>query len=275
MVREDFWYDVISTDLTKKYPLNEMKHMTLGSNTSKSSFSTVSRLGPTQQVQNQLLSAITSGEYEPGTLLPSERVLCEMFGVSRVSIREALAGLVATGLIDIQQGKGAFVRPRVDSEYAGPFGLYIEMHRDELAELLRVRAALDGVAASDAASNASAEALAEVQRAHDALAKAVEGEATPQEITALDVAFHQTIAVAGKGTLLPDLLRELNALLLESRHILFARPGQPQRSVVEHAEILSAIANQDATSAQHRASDHVKKMWSWVEQFRSTKTHQD
>lgn len=247
--------------------------MTLNSRTTKSSFATVSRLGPTQQVQSQLLAAITNGEYEPGTLLPSERALCEMFGVSRVSIREALAGLAATGLIDIQQGKGAFVRPRVDDEYAGPFGLYIEMHRDELAELLRVRAALDGVAASDAASNATEEALADVKRAHEELAEAVANEASPQEITALDVAFHQTIAVAGEGTLLPNLLRELNQLLIESRHILFARPGQPQRSVADHAEILAAITSKDASSAQHRASDHVKKMWSWVEQFRSTKMH--
>lgn len=108
------------------------------------SLSAVSRVSPTQQVQNQLLSAINWGEYPPGSKLPSERILCEAFGVSRVSVREALAGLVATGLIEVRQGQGAFVRSRVGEKYAGPFGLYIAANRGELAELLNVRGALDG-----------------------------------------------------------------------------------------------------------------------------------
>ncbi|TAM66542.1 MAG: FadR family transcriptional regulator [Microbacteriaceae bacterium] len=239
--------------------------------TSKPSFVTVSRLGPTQQAQNQLLAAISSGDYPPGTLLPSERVLCEMFGVSRVSIREALAGLAATGLIDIQQGKGAFVRPRVADEYAGPFGLYIEMHRDELSELLRVRGALDGLAASEAAVHASAKARASLTRAHDDFKAAVLASATPQALTALDVKFHEAIASSGRGTLLPGLLKELNNLLVESRHILFAREGQPKRSVADHAVILQAILDGDSAKAQLCATVHVEKMWSWVEEFHSSK----
>lgn len=245
--------------------------MSVSGTSAKSTFAAISRLGPTQQVQNQLLAAISSGEYAPGKPLPSERALCEIFGVSRVSIREALAGLAATGLIDIQQGRGAFVRPRVEDEYAGPFGLYIEMHRDELAELLRVRSALDGLAAFGAAHDASPEARQAIQQAHEELAAAVEAEATPQEIADLDVAFHQEIAAAGNGTLLPNLLRELNSLLVESRHILFARSGQPQRSVADHAGILEVILARDAASAQQRAVEHVKKMWTWVEEFRSSR----
>lgn len=245
--------------------------MTVNSRGAKSTFAAISRLGPTQQVQNQLLAAISSGEYSPGKPLPSERALCEIFGVSRVSIREALAGLAATGLIDIQQGRGAFVRPRVEDEYAGPFGLYIEMHRDELAELLRVRSALDGLAASGAARDGSPADKGAIERAHQDLAAAVEAGASPQEIAGLDVAFHQEIAAAGNGTLLPNLLRELNSLLIESRHILFARPGQPQRSVSEHAGILEVVLAGDAASAQQRAVEHVQKMWTWVEQFRSSR----
>lgn len=239
----------------------------------KHRFATVTRLGPTQQVQSQLLSAITSGHYEPGSLLPSERELCEMFGVSRVSVREALAGLAATGLIEIQQGKGVFVRPRVDDEFAGPFALYIEMHRDQLTELLQVRGALDGLAASQAALHCDDAARERIQHAFDAFRDEAQGDADPQALTELDVAFHRAIADAGKGTLLPQLLTELNQLLIESRHILFARPGQPERSVSDHEEILEAIIAADEVSARHRASDHVQKMWSWVSGFTSSKAH--
>ncbi len=236
----------------------------------KPSFSTVSRLSPTQQVRDQLLAAITRGDYPPGSLVPSERALGEMFGVSRVSIREALAGLAATGLIDIQQGRGAFVRPRVDDEYAGPFGLYVEMHRDELSELLRVRGALDGLAASESATRATVAEQKALSAAHDEFEAAVSAGATPQLLTELDVKFHQAIAASGAGALLPSLLSELNMLLIESRHILFARGGQPDRSVVDHAAILGAILDRDSAKAQKLATEHVEKMWKWVEEFRST-----
>ncbi|MCG2799991.1 MAG: GntR family transcriptional regulator, partial [Cellulomonas sp.] len=65
----------------------------------------IKRVGPTQLVREQLLVAIESGAYAPGSALPSERVLCETFGVSRVSLREAIAGLEATGLITVQHGR--------------------------------------------------------------------------------------------------------------------------------------------------------------------------
>src|SRR5690606_3592073 len=234
-------------------------------------FEAISRLGPTQQVQTKLLEAINSGIYPPGSMLPSERVLCETFGVSRVSVREALAGLAATGLIDIQQGKGTFVRKRVADEYAGPFGLYIEAHRDELAELLQVRGALDGLAAAGAAQHADDEAREGIRAKHEAFARAVEEDASPQELTVLDIAFHQSIADAGQASLLPNLLRELNNLLVESRHIMFARSGQPKRSLADHEEILRYILDNEPQKAQRKATSHVEKMWSWVKTFESTK----
>lgn len=231
------------------------------------SFSTVSRVSPTQQVQTQLLAAITSGEYAPGDKLPSERVLCEMFGVSRVSIREALAGLAATGLIEVKQGRGAIVRPRVSDEYVGPFGLYLSTHRHELAELLNVRGALDGLAAQNAAESIAEEEREQLISARDAFAQAVRDGADVLTLTELDVAFHQQIAAAGKGGLLHRLLQELNSLLVESRHILFAQEGQPQRSLADHQQIVDKILDGDSRTAQSLAIEHAGKMKDWVEEF--------
>lgn len=233
---------------------------------SGSGFSTVSRVSPTQQVQNQLLAAIERGEFPPGGKLPSERVLCETFGVSRVSVREALAGLTATGLIEVSQGRGAFVRQRVSEGYLGPFGKYIETHRDELAELLMVRGALDGLAAATAAQTIDDEGRAALQAAHEAFARAVEQEASPPELAELDVDFHQRIAAAAHGELLPKLIAQLHSLLVESRHILFSRAGQPSRSLADHQEILDAILSGDHDTAKELATRHAAKMQDWAEQ---------
>lgn len=238
----------------------------------KHSFSRISRLSPTQQVQNEVFAAITRGEYPPGAYLPSERILGEMFGVSRASIREALAGLAATGVIEIRQGSGALVRLPASDEYAGPFGLYIEMHRDELGELLRIRGALDGLAAAQAATNIASDMRNTLRAAHDDFKVAAEAEASPQELAELDIELHQAIAKAGAGSLLPNLLGELNSLLVESRHILFAQAGQPQRSISDHEAIIRAISDGDRQVARDRASQHVENMWSWIEKFKSRKT---
>lgn len=68
------------------------------------------------QLYARIKATIESGELRPGDKLPSEMMLCERYGVSRVTVRNALAQLVADGLIVKKQGKGAFVRPAMHVE---------------------------------------------------------------------------------------------------------------------------------------------------------------
>lgn len=63
-----------------------------------------------RQVAAAIRDAIATGEYPPGTLLPSETQLIERYGVSRPTVRNAVAALRAEGLIEVIHGKGSFVR---------------------------------------------------------------------------------------------------------------------------------------------------------------------
>ncbi|WOX23305.1 GntR family transcriptional regulator [Streptomyces solicathayae] len=85
-----------------------------------------------QQVAAAIREAILSGEYEPGTPLPSESQLMERYKVSRPTVRNAVSALRAEGLIDVHHGKGSFVRaasaPVVDlTSYVGhtPGGQFV------------------------------------------------------------------------------------------------------------------------------------------------------
>ncbi len=60
-------------------------------------------------ISEQLKSKIEAREYAPGERLPSEFDLGEMFGVSRTTIRKAIANLIQQGLVTVHQGKGIFV----------------------------------------------------------------------------------------------------------------------------------------------------------------------
>ncbi|NER80158.1 MAG: GntR family transcriptional regulator [Leptolyngbya sp. SIO1D8] len=63
-------------------------------------------------ISEQLKQQIEAGQYEPGERLPSEFDLGEAFGVSRTTIRRAIANLIQQGLVTTQQGKGIFVSDR-------------------------------------------------------------------------------------------------------------------------------------------------------------------
>lgn len=220
----------------------------------------------TEQVREQLLRSIRQGTLAPGAALPSERELCEVFQVSRVSVRQALAGLEAMGLIDVRHGRGTFVREGAAAHYVGSFGRYLELHRGQLLELLAVRGALDRLAAREAASGGRAERVVEAHRAFMEVAGAPRPDF--DRAADLDVAFHVSVAEAGAGGLLPVLLSDLHGLLTESRLITLSRDGQLARSAAEHQAIVDAIVGGDPESAGRHAAEHVAQVRRWVAQFR-------
>ena len=228
-------------------------------------FRGVVRVSPTQQVREQLLEAIERGDYGPGDALPSERALCEMFGVSRVSVREAIAGLEAMGIVTVQHGRGCFVNDG-QSGYEGPFGAWLATHRDRMVDLLKVRGALDELAAQEAAERQDADVLKELQEVHQAYQDLVRRPDTDTSaLIELDVTFHETVARAAGSELLDKLLEELSSHIADSRRLTFGLDGQPERSVGEHAAILDAILAGDAEEAKRAAGAHVRGVRRLVE----------
>ncbi|MEY9890555.1 GntR family transcriptional regulator [Catenulispora sp. MAP5-51] len=65
-----------------------------------------------KQVTDAIRDDITQGVYKPGEALPSEARMLEQYGVSRTTLRQALVILRTEGLIEVQHGRGAFVRSR-------------------------------------------------------------------------------------------------------------------------------------------------------------------
>lgn len=64
------------------------------------------------EISETLRQQIFAGEYSSGEQLPSEHQLMERFGVSRITVRRAIANLVNQGLVISQRGKGVFVKPQ-------------------------------------------------------------------------------------------------------------------------------------------------------------------
>ena len=70
----------------------------------------VNRRSVPEDVFEQILADVLSGEMQPGEPLPSERRLAEVLGVSRPAVREALKRVAAAGLVEVRQGDATTVR---------------------------------------------------------------------------------------------------------------------------------------------------------------------
>jgi GntR family transcriptional regulator len=71
-----------------------------------------------RQVQVRLRDAINDRILLPDDALPPERELAQSFGVSRITVRKAIEGLVNEGVLETRQGSGTFVRTKVEKNFA-------------------------------------------------------------------------------------------------------------------------------------------------------------
>jgi len=71
------------------------------------------------QLKEQLMTKIRLGEWEPNEKIPTERELCGIYGVSRITVRQALEELSQEGYIYKKQGKGTFIRPKKYEQHLG------------------------------------------------------------------------------------------------------------------------------------------------------------
>ena len=80
------------------------------------------------QLAEQLREQIQLGDLPPGVQLPSERELSEQFGISRMTVRQAISYLTEQGLLDPRIGVGTFVaEPKFDPDMLHLLGFTEEM----------------------------------------------------------------------------------------------------------------------------------------------------
>ncbi len=85
------------------------------------------------QMSEQIFSAIENRKLKPGDPLPSERELCETYGVSRGTVRQAIQALANLGYITRKQGKGTIIKhPTLNHDLIGDFSFGAGMLRQGL-----------------------------------------------------------------------------------------------------------------------------------------------
>ncbi len=219
-----------------------------------------------QEVFDRLLQWINDGDYPPGTLLPPERQLMEVFRVGRPAVREALQDLQRLGLVSITHGGGAKVTEptaqSVLSQIAVTVHHVLASSQENLAHLKETRTFFESGMSRIAAARATPDDVAALREIVTRM------EASMTEFAAFmkhDIDFHRRIAsITGN----PIYVAVSEALLtwLSKYHIGELRKvGREAQTLDEHRLIVDRIAAHDVEGAaaamqvhQTRAADLYK-----------------
>ena len=206
-----------------------------------------------QQVADQLLALIDTGEFAVGARLPTERELAAKLGVSRPTVREALIALEVHGRVRIRVGSGIYVLP----EASGP-AIQDQGSATGPFELLEARTLIEGAVAEAAARQAGPSHIAALD---DLLAEMEQTFGTGPELMALDRAFHTTVA----GILGNDAVTAIVGDLFDQRMnpyfaqlaSYFENEATWRTAWQEHRAVRDAIARGDARGARKAMQGHL------------------
>ena len=195
-----------------------------------------------QLATDRLRDAVLSGAFQPGTKLV-ERDLCEMLGVSRTVLREALQHLGAEGLITSVPHKGPVVAT---------------ISAKEAQDIYAVRTALEALAGEGFALHASEDQIAKLREALNKLEKASEGESTHELLDAKNDFY--AILLDGCGNeVVASMLTLLNNRVTLLRRMSLSKPGRSRETLAELHEIVDAIEQRDSKRAKKLCAAHVTK----------------
>ena len=215
------------------------------------------QLSKCDYVAEQLKDKIVSGYYKNGDQLPPEPALCELFGVSRVTVREALKKLNMMGLVDIKQGKGTFVKAVDLAVFMRPLFQRINFHEIDVEAIYAARAVIEGGAAALAAQLRTEDDLESLRTIVENLKTSIELDNSP-DIGRYDIAFHQQIAKIARNPILCaciETLEEISRACVKRRNRYY---GVLDNSYSEHYAIYAAIEKGDATAAEQAMRLHAE-----------------
>jgi GntR family transcriptional repressor for pyruvate dehydrogenase complex len=199
-----------------------------------------------QLATDWLATRIQSGAFQPGQRIPPEPELCALLGVGRSSVREAVQGLVAAGVLEIRPGTGTFVRPLGAGAAVSPAELSRLLAPAGVLDLLELRAILEASIVELATERATPEDLAAVERVLDAGATSVHD---PNLFADFLQEYHLGLAAAAHNAALVQLTAALNDLFRHRRVSMGTSPETNQRSFEQHRQVVAAIrARQLATA---------------------------
>jgi GntR family transcriptional regulator, transcriptional repressor for pyruvate dehydrogenase complex len=213
-----------------------------------------------QTVVQQFELLILRGILRPGERLPSERELSDRLGVSRPSLREAVADLQARGLLTSRPNAGIFIADVLGSAFSPALIGLFSAHEEAVFDYLTFRRDMEGLAAERAAHLGSDTDLA-VIAAIFAKMELAHTKRDPSEESELDANFHMAIIEASHNVVMLHMMRSMYDLLRQgvfyNRQIMFKNRLTRDALLDQHRAINDAIQARDPAAARAAVAAHL------------------
>lgn len=229
-------------------------------------------------VVSQIELLILRGILHPGERLPSERELSERFGVSRPSLREAVAELQARGLLEARPNAGIFVGDVLGSAFSPALIDLFAAHDEAVADYIDFRCDMEGLAAERAARHGSDTDL-EVIDTIFAKMEAAHQKHDPTAEAGLDADFHMAIIEASHNVVMLHMMRSMYELLRQgvfyNRQMMFRNRMTRDQLLDQHRAINSALQGRDGAAAREAVAQHMDYVrQSMTDQSRATRNEE-
>jgi len=211
-------------------------------------------------VVRQIEGLILRGILRPGERLPSERELSDRMGVSRPSLREALADLQDRGLLLSKAGAGVYVADVLGSAFAPALVKLFSNHVEAVFDYISFRRDMEGLAAERAARLGSDTDL----RVIDTIFRKMETahqKRNPTDEAGLDADFHLAIIEASHNIIMLHMMRSMYDLLREgvfyNRSVMFKQRLTRDALLDQHRSINTALQARDPIAARAAVEAHL------------------
>src|SRR3954463_691757 len=209
-------------------------------------------------IADQIRAAIVGGKLTAGERLSPERELAEQFGVSRVTVRDALRSLEAMGLIEVRVGArgGAFVTAPTGARVAQAMSDMMLMAVISPEDIVESRLIVELGTVTLACARATD---ADLQALHDLAERGTAAMAAGTYTREISWEFHSLLAHAAHNGAVDGLTQSFRSTL--SLHPVRAREGAKAHAstVEEHGRILEALERREADAARHEMALHLMR----------------
>lgn len=209
----------------------------------------------TQTIADKLRSMIADGVLKPGDKLPTEKELCDGFGVGRSSVREALGSLEHMGLIESRPGVGRFLSADAMS-FLESFEWGQLLERASLFDLMEARRYLEVVVAKLGAERATDEIIASLERCLQDM-EASSGKDL-DAFFAHELQFHLSLSKACQNSVLTELVNALiHRVSGDAKRFLKTLPYTCDATLSQFRAILKAFKDGDPDLAGESMATHL------------------
>ena len=213
----------------------------------------IDKRGVGSQVYDQMLDNILNGIWPPGTKLPSENELGQMFGVSRVPVREALRKLNTMGITQTRQGEGSFVLMLTPGMFMNSLLPMLVWNHKSMMDILEYRRIVEPENAALAAIHADETDIANILAAIEDMDRIGR---PALEFSIADLKFHLDIARATKNSLLFNVSNVIRDVLVSYYRKINELMGI-DRALKYHRLIFEAIRDKDPEAARRWMKEHI------------------